>query len=736
MYFKKLKSYFVSESTLRFLGNKADGHYVKTTLYENARKVLLDTNLLILTGHPGEGKTAMAANLALEGGAKREQCVKLECARDWEDVDWTLRCFTTVIIDDIFGGISLDHQRFKEWKNVLNDIEQFAKNKELKVIITSRHYITEEAREEMDKITMFTEKPDYTVHLDSTDLSSDEMKCILKAVLERSGTEENMEKFGIDLDACVEKATGVFKTLPEQTSGSVFGFPECAVLFATGIWMERHGSEFFGRPESHFKTYVEQLYKSTDTEQFYKFLSLVIIWSEKTQRIKKEDLQNPLNLSAHIRKISSSFGVQVDHFFIETLKLSLNAYTKFLLLYINESGEYTFTHNVIGEMVGVVLGEHRPRECIQLCQRDFLMNRITVLQSDQDHLKVFIPPILESVLIKKIIQMLCRDGCNFTEAQSEKSYFDADILKHAAFENNCFAKAFVMHIISDKLEDKIFKVLVKNTRVNIHTPIYLLEFTLQNKLFTLAKHIIYKIKELLGNGDCVSVYAIYIVMQKLPSLFETLVEFKGHGANAAFIAGMLVTYLLVEAARGNYTLELSCLLKHGANPNSKDDWGTSALHCAAINNNKEMIEELLKYGARVNAKDSEGRTGLYHAVINGRKDIVKMFLNQGAEVNTRTNSKETPLFDATHRGHHAIMEDLLRQGAKVNIKSDIGFTPLHLAVLNNDNTAVQILLTYGADVEIKNGADFTADETAVNRGYFEIAEELRNHRSPNKCILF
>jgi len=101
------------------------------------------------------------------------------------------------------GGLSLDHERLNDWKSVLNDINQRAKVTYLKVIITSRHYITQEAREEMDKITMFTETSGYTVRLESSDLSSDEMKSILKAVLERSGTEENLEEFGIDLDMCV-----------------------------------------------------------------------------------------------------------------------------------------------------------------------------------------------------------------------------------------------------------------------------------------------------------------------------------------------------------------------------------------------------------------------------------------------------------------------------------------------------------------------------------------------------
>jgi len=136
----------ITDATLSFLEVKADSHFAKTSFYDKAGQVLRDKSLLILTGHPGEGKTAMAAHLALEGGTKKENCIKLESVRDWEDVDWSLRCFTTVIVDDIFGGISLDHERLREWKTVLNDIEQRATNKELRVIITSRRYIKEEAR--------------------------------------------------------------------------------------------------------------------------------------------------------------------------------------------------------------------------------------------------------------------------------------------------------------------------------------------------------------------------------------------------------------------------------------------------------------------------------------------------------------------------------------------------------------------------------------------------------------
>jgi len=714
----------VSESALHFLKHKADGHYVKTTQYENARKVLLDKNVLVLTGHPGEGKTAMAANLALEGGAKRENCVKLECASDWKDVDWSLRCFTTVIIDDIFGGRSLDHELLKDWKSVLNDIELFAKEKDIKFIITSRQYITKEAREMLDNITMFSETSGYTVHLESSDLSSDEMKCILKGVLERSGTEENMKKFGIKLNECVEKTKGLYDRLSGRTSGTVFGFPECAVLFATGALMERHGSQFFGSPESHFKTYVEQLYKSGDEEQFYKFLSLVIIWSEKTQTIKKEDLQTPLNVSAHVRHIADCFEVKITHSFIETLKLSLDAYSKFLLLYINETGEYTFTHNVIGEMVGVVLGKHRPRECIQLCPRDFLMDRITVSKSDQDHLKVFIPPFLESVLFQRFVQIISRDGYKPEENYYRKIELDAEVLKHVAFERSSFANGFILHIINNKLAVKLFDEAVEYGWGDV----YLVEFILKNNLFTLAEPIVRHIHQLIRNRKYVSVKAICFAMLRFPSLFETLFEFNRTDVNVGFsyptIASQERSTLLIEAAGENLEYAVLFLLKNGAKVNARTV--TTPLVKAATKGHSRILEILLQYGADINAKtDKSEKTPLYFAAWKGHIRIVEILLQHGADTNAKTSANETPLYVAAGEGHTRIVEILLQHGgSEINASSIMNETPLHVAATYGNDTVVEMLLQHGAEINASSNSNETPLHLAADRGYHTIAKIL------------
>ena len=490
--------------------------------------------------------------------------------------------------------------------------------------------------------------------------------------------------------------------------------------------MECLGSEFFERPESHFKTYVEQLYKSRDTEQFYKFLSLVIIWSEKTQTIKEEDLQNPSQVSAHVRRVADCFGVEITHSFIETLKLSLNAYTKFLLLYINKSGEYAFTHRVIGEMVGVVLGEHRPRECIQLCHRDFLMERITTTETDQGYIKVIIPPNLESVLIQKFVQMICRDGCNFTK-ELESDGLDPDILKHEVFESECFAEAFILNVINNTLEEKLFHVPLHPFHYyTMRTPFYLLEFTLRNKLFTLAKQIVCHIKQLFTDTKYVSVKSIDAVMQKFPELFETLVEFREAKINEVFSNESLPTTLLSEAARNNLTYAVLVLLKYGANPNCAGPV-VSALHRATENGNHEFVKLLLKRGALVNAKTTENVTPLHAAAIGGHHTIVEVLLQHAAEKNAKDINGYTSLHEAAWNGHHGIVEVLLQHGAEINVKDGEGITPLHYAAEKSHHTAVEVLLQHGADVNVKDVNDITPLENAACGGHHGIVEVLLQH---------
>ena len=68
------------------------------------------------------------------------------------------------------------------------------------------------------------------------------------------------------------------------------------------------------------------------------------------------------------------------------------------------------------------------------------------------------------------------------------------------------------------------------------------------------------------------------------------------------------------AAYQGDALSVDLLLKHGANPNTKDDAGLSPLHWAVVRGNRVCIRKLIEAGADISAKDVEGRTAKDMAV--------------------------------------------------------------------------------------------------------------------------
>jgi ankyrin repeat protein len=67
--------------------------------------------------------------------------------------------------------------------------------------------------------------------------------------------------------------------------------------------------------------------------------------------------------------------------------------------------------------------------------------------------------------------------------------------------------------------------------------------------------------------------------------------------------------LLDAAANQNYASAVRVLLKHGANPNARDDAGETALHWAAMRvADGNVFKPLLDYNANPNVRDNSGRT--------------------------------------------------------------------------------------------------------------------------------
>ncbi|HEY7700216.1 MAG TPA: ankyrin repeat domain-containing protein, partial [Vicinamibacteria bacterium] len=189
------------------------------------------------------------------------------------------------------------------------------------------------------------------------------------------------------------------------------------------------------------------------------------------------------------------------------------------------------------------------------------------------------------------------------------------------------------------------------------------------------------------------------------------------------------------AARGDIPTVRE-LLRHGADVNTAQGDGMTALHWAASSGDLALTETLLYSGANVDAGTRIGRyTPLHLASREGHADVVAALLRAKANPNSATtNSGATPLHLAAAAGSVEVIAALLKSGADVNAKeASWGQTPLMFAASRGQVEAIRALLQAGADPAVTSRAVDTvemekADEAANKR----IAEILDGFKKQEK----
>ncbi|XP_031767178.2 protein phosphatase 1 regulatory subunit 12B isoform X12 [Galleria mellonella] len=208
--------------------------------------------------------------------------------------------------------------------------------------------------------------------------------------------------------------------------------------------------------------------------------------------------------------------------------------------------------------------------------------------------------------------------------------------------------------------------------------------------------------------------------------------------------------------------EVQRLLKMGADINTANVDGLTALHQACIDDNLDMVEFLISHGADVNRRDNEGWTPLHATASCGFLSIARYLLENGAdvaavnydgelpvdlvdseamdellqkvidekgvdceksrnaEVDTLLSDAKnwaangyvevrdpktggTPLHVAAAKGYIDVAKTLLNEcNAEPDSVDYEGWTPLHAAALWGQKDAAALLLKYGADPHLKN----------------------------------
>ncbi len=136
---------------------------------------------------------------------------------------------------------------------------------------------------------------------------------------------------------------------------------------------------------------------------------------------------------------------------------------------------------------------------------------------------------------------------------------------------------------------------------------------------------------------------------------------------------------------------LLSLQSGGADADTRDDDGLTALMYAAIYAGGDCVELLLAQGADPNAKSKSGATALMLAI--GHADKVRLLLEKGAEVNTKSKQGHTALsIAAGSEGSAEVIKALLDHGADLSVANVLG-----AAARSGDIRVVKLLLERGAD---------------------------------------
>ncbi|XP_044766677.1 protein phosphatase 1 regulatory subunit 12B isoform X9 [Coccinella septempunctata] len=198
--------------------------------------------------------------------------------------------------------------------------------------------------------------------------------------------------------------------------------------------------------------------------------------------------------------------------------------------------------------------------------------------------------------------------------------------------------------------------------------------------------------------------------------------------------------------------EVLKLLEKGADINTANVDGLTALHQACIDDNLDMVEFLVEHGADVNRGDNEGWTPLHATSSCGFLYIAKYLIEKGANVAAVNNDGELAIDIAeSQKMEDFLKEEINKRGINCEqarseeerimledakewlaTKSSLvnqshpkdGATPLHVASAKGYTDVIKVLLQCGADLDAQDVDGWTPLHAAVHWGQKEVCQLL------------
>lgn len=197
---------------------------------------------------------------------------------------------------------------------------------------------------------------------------------------------------------------------------------------------------------------------------------------------------------------------------------------------------------------------------------------------------------------------------------------------------------------------------------------------------------------------------------------------------------------LIEMARYQDAEAVRVLLDDGADPDTRQTDGATALHWAAFRQNIEIMTLLIEAGADVNAVNRLGASPLFVAAKGGHAGMISRLLEAGADPDIALPMGETPVMTAARSGAAEGVRHLAEAGANVNASErSRGQAALMWAAAQGHVGVARVLVDAGAELEARstvrprlmfaeasNGGAFDQGITEQLGGYTPLLFATRN----------
>ena len=170
-------------------------------------------------------------------------------------------------------------------------------------------------------------------------------------------------------------------------------------------------------------------------------------------------------------------------------------------------------------------------------------------------------------------------------------------------------------------------------------------------------------------------------------------------------------------------------LDAGADIDSRDSHGRTALLIAATEDYVDAARALVERGADVNALDDRHDTPWLVTGVTGSVAMAEVLLTAEPDLTIRNRYGGISVIPASERGHVDYVRRVVQTDIDVNHVNDLGWTALLEAVILGDGSEpyqqiVSILLDAGADRSIGDHDGVTPLQHAQSKGQAEVAATL------------